>query len=465
MTLRVFNTFGRKLEEFIPLAPPTVRLYTCGPTVYDYAHIGNFRAYVFEDVLRRYLKFKGYKVRQVMNITDVDDKTIRGARTEGIPLREYTDRYAKAFFDDIDSLKIERAEVYPRATDHVPEMVEMIDKLLKKGFAYRSESSAYYDISQFPAYGRLSGFPLGKLRRTGRISVDEYSKDEAADFALWKAWDPDDGEVYWETAIGKGRPGWSIECSAMSMKYLGESFDIHTGGVDNMFPHHENEIAQSEAATGRPFVRYWLHCEHLLVEGEKMSKSLGNIVTLRDLRDKGYSARALRYLLLSAHYRTQLNFTWSGLSQAYASVNRLQDFVDRVRASSRRAERNEEAHRLTAEALNRFETAMDDDLNTPKALAAIFDFIRVANRCVDTDRLSDENTAEILAAFDRYDSVLGVIGWARPELPSNLLELISEREEARRRKDFGRADEIRRKLLVNGIVLEDTPEGVRWKWK
>lgn len=465
MTLCFFNTFGRKLEEFVPIAPPTVRMYTCGPTVYDYAHIGNFRAYIFEDILRRYLRFKGFKVVQVMNITDVDDKTIRGARSEGVQLRDYTDRYSKAFFEDIESLNIEKAEFYPRATDHIPEMVALIEKLLEKGFAYRSDGSIYYHISKFDAYGRLSGFQIDKLKSVGRVSADEYPKDEARDFALWKAWDPDDGEICWETAIGKGRPGWSIECSAMSMKYLGENFDIHTGGVDNMFPHHENEIAQSEAATDRPFVRYWLHCEHLLIEGEKMSKSLGNIVTLRDLRSKGYSARALRYLLLSAHYRTQLNFTWSGLNQAYASVNRLQDFAERVRSSSRKVQGNGEAHRLTSETLEKFEVAMDDDLNTPRALATLFDFVRVANRWIDAGQLSDENASEIMAALDRFDSVLGLIKWAGPGLEPELVQLIGEREEARRRKDFRKADEIRRKLLSKGIILEDTPEGVRWKWK
>ena len=331
MALKIFNTLSRRLESFEPLTAGKVRMYTCGPTVYDYAHIGNFRAYLFEDLLRRYLQYSGYQVTQIMNLTDVDDKTIQGSQKAGLPLAEYTRHYKEAFFADIQALNIEAAEAYPAATEHIPEMIALIETLFKAGVAYRSEDgSVYFSIAKFPAYGRLAQLDLSELRPGARVAQDEYQKDNLADFALWKAWSPADGPVGWEAPWGRGRPGWHIECSAMSMKYLGPSFDLHTGGVDNIFPHHEDEIAQSEAATGQPFVKYWMHCAHLVVEGRKMSKSLGNFFTLRDLRERGYNGREIRYALLSAHYRQTLNFSFAALTAARAALQRLDEFQDRL---------------------------------------------------------------------------------------------------------------------------------------
>ena len=325
MTLRLLNTYTRKLQKFLPLKKNAVRMYTCGPTVWDYAHIGNFRTYVFQDVLRRYLEFKGYKVTQVTNITDVDDRTIRQSKEAGVILREYTRKYEEAYLTDLGTLNIERAEHYPRATEHIDEMVALVKKLIRRGFAYKAEGSVYFDISKFKAYGRLSGVHVDELKAGARIDSDKYSKDEARDFALWKEWRPDDGQVFWETPIGKGRPGWHLECSAMSMKYLGTTFDIHSGGEDLIFPHHENEIAESEAATGKRFVRFWLHSGMLLVRGSKMAKSSGNYFTLRDLLSKGHDAIAVRYLLMSAHYRAQLNFIEEALADAEKAVQALRD--------------------------------------------------------------------------------------------------------------------------------------------
>jgi cysteinyl-tRNA synthetase len=395
-----FNTLTRKKEKFVPLEEGKVRIYTCGPTVYDYAHIGNFRTFVFQDLLRRWLEYRGFKVIQVMNITDVDDKTIRGARKRNIPLREYTDYYMKAFFEDIEALNLEKAEYYPRATEHIPEMVELIKRLMEKGYAYRGEDgSIYYDISKFKDYGKLSKLKIEELKPGARVKVDEYGKEEARDFALWKAWDEEDGDVFWETEIGKGRPGWHIECSTMAMKYLGETIDIHSGGVDLIFPHHENEIAQSEAATGKPFARYWLHSEHLLVEGRRMAKRYGNFYTLRDLIKKGYDPKAIRYLLMSTHYRQQLNFTFEGLEAAKGAVDRLTTFVRRLLETDG-AGCGEEIKRLMAEVQKRFESAMDDDLNISVALAALFDFVRDVNKLMDENRLSRKEAEEVYTLND-----------------------------------------------------------------
>jgi cysteinyl-tRNA synthetase len=453
-------------EDFHPLRDGEVRMYTCGPTVYQFAHIGNFRAYVFEDLLRRYLEYKGYKVTQVMNITDVDDKTIRGSRAESISLSAYTQKYIKAFFEDLDMLNIERAGYYPRATEHVGEMVALIKRLLEGGYAYRSDGSIYFEIPKFKQYGRLSKVKVSELKPGARVRADEYEKEEARDFALWKAWDEDDGDVFWEADIGKGRPGWHIECSAMSMKYLGEEFDIHTGGIDNIFPHHENEIAQSEAATGKGFARYWLHCEHLLADGRKMSKSLGNYYTLRDLLAKGYDPKAIRYLLMSAHYKAPINFTEESLKASQSTVWGLIDFMDRIReiADDRVNTSFDEAlHGRALEAERRFVEHMDDDLDSPRAMAAIHDLVRETNRAIEKGGASPQNLEEVHRLLMRFDSVLGFMKHERGALVPEDARLLEEREVARGRGDYAVADEVRAQLLRRGIVLEDTPQGVRWR--
>ena len=464
MGLTFFNTFTRSREKFESMEPGHVGMYTCGPTVYDFAHIGNFRAYIFEDILRRHLKYKGYKVTQVMNLTDIDDKTIRGCQEESISLDEYTDRYKKAFFEDIDSLRIERAEYYPEATKHIDEMVAMIRKLLDRGYAYEIGGSLYYKISKFPDYGKLSHMDIAQLKAGARVATDEYEKEQVSDFALWKAWEKSDGPVFWETELGKGRPGWHIECSAMSTKYLGNHFDIHCGGVDNIFPHHENEIAQAEAATGEKFVNYWLHNEYLIVEGRKMSKSLGNYYTLRQILDKGYPPVAVRYLLMATHYRQQLNFTFEGLEAAKNAIERLWDFMDNV-LSVKGGESNPAVDEYIQKAAAKFEESLDDDLNISPALAAVFDFVRDINRLIRDEKISESDAAKITGAMNRFDSVLGVIKKDVADLDSEIEGLIAERIEARKNKDFAKADKIRHDLLARGIILEDTPEGTKWKRK
>jgi len=459
-----FNTLTRKKEKFTPLERGKVKIYTCGPTVYDFAHIGNFRTFIFQDLLRRWLEYRGFRVTQVMNITDVDDKTIRGARKQGVSLRQYTDYYMKAFFEDIEALNLEKAEHYPRATEHIPEMVSLIKRLLEKGYAYKGEDgSIYYDISKFKEYGKLSKLKIEELKPGARVKVDEYGKEEARDFALWKAWDEEDGDVFWETEIGKGRPGWHIECSTMAMKYLGETIDIHSGGVDLIFPHHENEIAQSEAATGKEFARYWLHSEHLLVEGRRMAKSLGNFYTLRDLIAKGYDPKAIRFLLMATHYRQQLNFTFDGLEAAKNAVDRLKTFVHRLLEADGKG-CGEEIKRLMADVQKLFGEAMDDDLNISVALAALFDFVREVNRLMDENMLSRKEAEEVYTLMMRFDKVLGVIGEAKVEekLPKEAEELIRRREEARKARDWETADKIRAQLRAMGIIIEDTPQGVKW---
>lgn len=462
--VRFFNTLTREKERFVPLEPGKVGMYTCGPTVYDFAHIGNFRTFVFEDLLRRWLEFRGFRVLQVMNLTDVDDRTIAAAKKQGIPLAEHTRQFIDAFFEDLKALNVERAEHYPRATEHVPEMVALIKKLLDKGFAYRADDgSIYFDISKFPNYGQLSKFRVDELKLGARVKADDYEKAEAEDFALWKAWTEDDGPVFWDTEIGRGRPGWHIECSAMSMKYLGETFDIHTGGVDNMFPHHENEIAQSEAATGKKFVNYWLHGEHLLVEGKRMAKRFGNYYPLRDLLSKGYDPMAVRYLLISTHYRQQFNFTFEGLSAAKNAVERLTNFVRRLsEADGIGSVEGVKQHMLKV--MRDFGEAMDDDLNIGQALAALFEFVRDVNNLIDSGRLGKSEAEEVRGLMVTFDKVLGVIGEVKAEegLSLEAQELIRAREEARKAKDWKRADEIRVQLRQMGIVVEDTAQGVRW---
>ncbi len=463
--IHFFNTLTRKKEIFKPLEEGKVRIYTCGPTVYDFAHIGNFRAFLFEDLLKRWLVYRGFKVTHVMNLTDVDDKTIKGSQKQGIPLTKFTDFYVKAFFEDIKALNIQLADVFPKATDHIPEMVAIIKTLLAKGFAYQGEDgSIYYAVSKSPTYGALSKIKVDELKAGARVSQDEYAKEEAQDFALWKAWTPEDGDVYWETELGKGRPGWHIECSAMSMKHLGETFDIHCGGVDNIFPHHENEIAQSEAATGMKFVNYWMHNEHLLVEGKKMAKRFGNFYTLRDLLAKGYDPIVIRYLLLSTHYRQQFNFTFDGLEAAKGAVERLRNFVRRIHEADGKG-CGERIAALTEKLEACFVGSMDDDLNINIALASLFDFIREANNMLDANMVSKEEAEKIGGLMMQFDSVLGVIGEVEMQeaLPEDIEALVQKREQARKAKNWKEADEIRAQLKEMGIVIEDTAQGVRWR--
>ena len=435
-------------------------MYTCGPTVWNYAHIGNYRTFVFEDLLRRYLKFKGYRVVQVMNITDVEDNIIKGIKQFNKTLKELTSFYEAAFREGLATLNVEPADIYPRATEHISEMVQLVKSLLGKGYAYRGDDGSYYfDISKFPTYGSLSGIRPSELKAGARVNQDHYEKDEANDFAVWKAWDPDDGEVFWETELGKGRPGWHIECSAMSMKYLGEHFDIHTGAIDNRFPHHENEIAQSEASTGRKFVNYWLHAGFLTTKGEEMHKSVGNVVYLSDLLKEGWEPPSIRMFLISARYRDGMDLTMQGLDQARSQVRRLQDLVRRLRNTTGEGGRNSLAAALLAE----FEKAMDDDLNTPRALTAIFGFAKEVNTLLDSGKVGADGASVLLGALKRVDSVLGVLRFEEDALPARIAELIAAREDARKRRDFEAADRIRAQLLAEGIIVEDSPGGTTWK--
>jgi len=464
-SIRFFNTLTRRKETFTPIEKRQVRMYTCGPTVYDYAHIGNFRAFLFEDLLKRWLEYRGYTVTHVMNLTDVDDKTIKGSQKQKISLEQYTEHYANAFFEDIKALTIKPATHYPKATDHIPEMVALIKQLIQKGYAYRSQDgSIYYAINKFKNYGKLSHIKVADLQAGARVKTDEYTKEEAQDFALWKAWTKEDGDVFWETELGKGRPGWHIECSAMSMRYLGETFDVHCGGIDNMFPHHENEIAQSEAATGKKFVNYWLHNEHLLVEGRKMAKKFGNFYTLRDLLGKGYDPIVIRYLLLSTHYRAQFNFTFEALDAAGAAVERLRNFVRRLQDAKGKGSDGKVAELLRA-VQQGFGEAMDDDLNVSVALSSLFDFVREVNALLDAGVVSRNEADEAYALMKRFDSVLGVIGEVEgaDALPKEAEELIEKREEARKAKDWAAADALRVQLNEMGVVVEDTAQGVRWR--
>jgi cysteinyl-tRNA synthetase len=476
--IRFHNTLGGKIEPFVPQKSGEVRMYTCGPTVYDYAHIGNYRTFVFQDILRRFLKLRGFKMKHVMNLTDVDDRIIANSAAAGVSIRDYTEKFAQAFFDDCKTLSIEAPEHWIRATDHVDDMVKLIERLQSKTYTYPSEGSIYYRIAKFPHYGRLSNIDVAGIQAGARVDVDRYEKESARDFALWKA--PKPGEHFWETPIGKGRPGWHIECSAMAMKYLGETLDIHTGGIDLAFPHHENEIAQSEAATGKPFVRYWMHAEHLLVEGEKMSKSLGNFYTLRDLFAKGYKPSALRFALASVPYRKQLNFTFDGLQQAASSVERLRNFAARLTQSKFPAGKQKGMAARVAEAAEEFDAGLSDDLNTARALAAAFDLLRETNIAIDKGDFRQGDVAavqEFLATFDRVFAVmedndaekLRALGFG-PENngPSDaeIEKLIADRQAARQRRDFAASDRIRKELADRGILIEDAKDGcVRWKRK
>jgi len=444
--MKVFNSLTRRDEELVPLAGNEIRLYTCGPTVYNYAHIGNFRAYAFEDVLRRTVRFNGMSIRQVMNLTDVDDKTIRGANAAGVPLTQYTQTYKDAFFADLKALNIQPAEVYPSATDHIPEMIALVQKLIDKGVAYKSEDgSVYFAVTKFPGYGKLAHIDFDNQRTGARCAADEYDKENVGDFALWKAWEPSDGPVGWDSPWGRGRPGWHIECSAMSMKYLGESFDLHTGGIDNLFPHHENEIAQAEAATGKPFVHTWMHCAHLRVNGEKMSKSAGNFFTLRDLLVKGYTGREIRYVLVNAHYRSGLNFAFDALEDARKSLARIDACVEKA---------TDGAVPDWAQArLDAFAAAVNEDLNLPKAFAALFELVRDAN---------SKGGAGTLPVFKKMDEVLGLIFFGKAEkaeVPAEIQKLVDERAAARAAKNWAESDRLRDAIAAAGWLVKDSREG------
>ena len=462
--MKVYNTLTRQLEALEPLDGRHVRMYTCGPTVYNFAHIGNFRAYLFEDLLRRTLKFCGYAVTQVMNLTDIDDKTIRGAREKGISLKEYTAPFTGAFFEDLAALNIEPAEHYPAATDHIPEMLGIIRKLVDAEYAYRSEDgSVYFNVKRFAGYGKLAHLDMSGLRAGVRVAQDEYDKDNVADFALWKAWDEADGDVAWDSPWGRGRPGWHIECSAMSMKYLGESFDLHTGGVDNMFPHHENEIAQSEAATGKPFVRCWMHCGYLVVDGTKMSKSLGNFYTLRDVLRRGYTGRDVRYVLLSAQYRQPLNFTFAALDSARCALGRLDDFRERLAERGGNELPGRQAPAWMEKAAGRFKASLEEDLNMPEALSALFEAVTAGNKALDAGLLGPADALAALDALDDLDRVLGYL--QKPEdLPGEEVKaLIARRQAARQARNWAEADAIRGQLGQMGWEVRDTPRGPKAK--
>jgi cysteinyl-tRNA synthetase len=470
-----YNTLTARQEEFLPLKPGKVGMYICGPTVYDYAHIGNYRTFVFGDILRRHIRQSGFDLTEVMNLTDVDDKTIRNSAAAGMSLGDYTQRYIDAFLEDCATLRLEKPERVVRATDHIQEMAHAIRLLEEKGFTYRSDGSIYFRISQFPSYGKLSKIDMEGMRAGARVDQDEYEKADARDFVLWKA--PKPGEPFWETEIGPGRPGWHIECSVMSAKYLGETFDIHAGGADLVFPHHENEIAQSEALTGKPFVRYWLHCEFLLVEGQKMSKSLGNFYTLRDLLGKGYSAESIRYLLASVPYRKQLNFTLDGLRGAATSIERLRNFHFRLTNTAFPDGVNEAIGSRAAAFPAAFRAAMDDDLNTAQAMGLLFELVREANTAIDAGEFRKGNVVGVLTCLDQWNGLFDVLpgtnqaGIAAGDghriglTDAQIDQMLKDREQARREKKFALSDQIRKELTEAGVLLEDTKEGTRWRRK
>jgi cysteinyl-tRNA synthetase len=464
--LKLYNTLTAQVEEFVPLDDNRVRMYVCGPTVYDYAHIGNFRTFLFADLLRRYLKYKGYALTHVMNITDIEDKIIKRAHEEGEDFRAFTTKYINLFFEDWDALGLERPEQIIRATDCIDDMVALIQQLGANGLTYEADGSTYYRIAGFANYGKLSkiNFEGNIAGASERVDADEYEKENVRDFVLWKAAKPD--EPAWQTAIGAGRPGWHIECSAMSMKALGETFDIHAGGIDLVFPHHENEIAQSEGATGKPFVKYWVHSEFLLAEGQKMSKKLGNFYIVRDLIQQGFSPRAIRYLLLSAQHLKQFNFTLEGLRGAETTVARLQDFRLRLSEAKCNPGSNPALPVLSKRALRRFEEALDDDLNVAEALAAIHDFAREVNIALADGTIKADDKQEMLDVVAKFDAVFQIFGTAQQEmLDADIQMLVDERQAARAAKNFARSDEIRALLAAQGILLEDTKEGMRWKRK
>jgi cysteinyl-tRNA synthetase len=492
MTLRLFNTLTGEVDALTPMDGEALRMYACGPTVYDYGHIGNFRTFLQIDILRRFLLLTGTRVRHVMNITDVDDKIIRNAAAQNIPIAEYTARYEQAFFEDLESLRVQRPEIIARATEHIPRMVELVQKLAAAGAAYQTEDGSwYFRLASFPGYGKLSKKDLSGMEDGARVDVDEYEKDSARDFALWKAAKP--GETSWDTAIGRGRPGWHIECSAMAMEYLGDSFDLHAGGEDLMFPHHENEIAQSESVTHKTFARHWMHVRFLLVDGRKMSKSEGNFFTLRDLLLKGYKASAIRLALVSVPYRHQLNFTFDGLIEATNAIDRLRTFSQRLRQANLAPGANPALQAAAQKAQTDYLAALANDLNTAEARAPIFDLIRTANTAIDQGQLLSDDHDAILAVLSSFDAIFDVIEdrdaeptrraveWAaeagrladvapellaRQSLADEAIDaLVAERTLAKKHRNFARADQIRNELAEKGVIIEDSKEGVRWKRK
>ena len=466
--LQLYNTESRRKENFVPMHDNRVLMYTCGPTVYNFAHIGNFRCYVFEDLLRRSIKYFGMKITHVMNLTDIDDKTIKGAIANGVTLGEYTRPYIDAFFQDLKTVNIEPAEHYPAATDYIDNMIVVIEDLLAKGVAYKGgDGSVYYAIRKFPRYGCLSHLHLDELQAgaSERVAADEYEKDNIADFVLWKAYDPTrDGKIYWDSPFGPGRPGWHLECSTMAMKILGPTIDIHVGGVDNMFPHHENEIAQSEAYSGKQFVKLWMHCEHLIINNKKMSKSLGNFYSIRDLLDKGYSGIEIRYALLQTHYKTQLNFTMNGLESVRTTLQRLQDFIQRLmEINSTHTQGYIEAVLIKAEM--DFSEALADDLNISLALAAVFELVREVNSLCDAGHVGKAEADQVLLLLKRFNTVLGVLTFEKAieEIPQDLQDALQQRINARKEKNWALSDQLRDLITDRGYIIEDTPEGARLK--
>src|SRR6266480_1756676 len=460
MALRFFNTYSREVEEFDPGDPVRlVKMYACGPTVYSRAHIGNFRAYVFEDLLQRHLEVRGYKVHRVMNITDVDDKTIRGAREANVPLTKFTEQFKQAFFEHATTLRIKRADEFPCATDqrYIDRMIEMISTLISKELAYQADDkSVYFRINKFPDYGKLAHFDLTQLQSTGRVKHDEYGKEHVGDFALWKASDEEDGDVKWDSPWGAGRPGWHIECSAMATSLLGDQIDIHCGGVDNIFPHHEAEIAQSEGFTGKKFVRYWMHCAHLLVDNQKMSKSLGNFYTLRDVTAKGYSGREVRYALLRVHYRAQLNFTFEGMEESRQALTRIDEWLQRLRETSASASLGKRAGPVPT---NNFQSALDEDLNISGALGILFESIRETNRAMDAKELDADGAKEWLQWWGKINQVLALEATQTMTLPPEIETLAEGRRLARLANDWQKSDELRRELNARGWEVRDTKDG------
>jgi cysteinyl-tRNA synthetase len=469
MDLRLYNTLTRRVDPFVSRETGKVGMYTCGPTVYAGAHIGNFRTFLISDLVRRYLEYSGNKVFWVMNLTDIDDKTIKGANAEGISLREYTDRYIKLFFDDLDLLRITRADLYPRATEHIPEMVSMVEELKGKGHAYAADDSIYYKIETFSDYGKLARLNADELRIGERVASDEYEKEDVRDFALWKSWGEDDGPVYWETSLGKGRPGWHLECSAMSLKYLGESFDLHLGGVDLIFPHHQNEIAQTEGLTGKPLARYWVHSEHLFVNGQKMSKSLGNFYTVGDLIKLGWKPREIRYALLAGHYRTRTNFQADSIESVRAGLGRFDACAVNLQHSTGGGGKIELEQKI-AERDKEFRAAMDDDLNYPEALAAVFNLVRDVNTLCQARAIGQEEYQIAREAFRKFDSVLGFLDVdGAEETPdpeaAEIDALVEARNAARKSKNWTEADRVRDVLAEKGIVIEDRAGKTVWRRK
>jgi cysteinyl-tRNA synthetase len=466
MALRFYNTLTQEVQPFAPLHDNEVRMYTCGPTVYNYVHIGNLRTFSFQDVLRRWLRARGYVLNHVMNITDVEDKIIRNAAAEGKTLNEYTEKFTQAFLEDAATLRLERPERIVKATEQIDGMVKDIQKLTAKGYTYTTEGSVYYRISRFPEYGKLSHNDFSGMLAGARVDVDEYDKADARDFVLWKA--PKDNEPFWDTAIGPGRPGWHIECSTMAMEFLGETLDIHAGGIDLVFPHHENEIAQAEAITGKPFAVLWLHSEHLIIESQKMSKSAGNFYTLRDLLDLGYAPEVVRYLLISVPYRKKLNFTFEGLKAAATAIDRLRNFKLRLETGKLAEGVTSELRDRTRAARQKFEESLDDDLNSAEALAAIFEYVRDANSALDAGEFLAGNVPDALDLLAAFDCIFDVLRPSQKEAglsSADVDALIAERAQAKNAKNFKRSDEIRDQLSSAGIILEDTKEGVRWKRK